>query len=101
MKAHGLEGVIAKRLDIRYEPGQRSGAWQKTRANQGQEFVIGGYTASPRNFDALIRGYYEGEKLLMLLKLGTGLCQLREQNCIGVSGCWKISVHRLIIDPPK
>jgi bifunctional non-homologous end joining protein LigD len=25
----GLEGVVAKRLDSRYEPGQRSGAWLK------------------------------------------------------------------------
>jgi hypothetical protein len=31
--------------------------------NRGQEFVIGGYT--PGNpFDALIVGYYEGDKLL-------------------------------------
>lgn len=27
--------------------------------NRGQEFVIGGYTPSPKNFDALIIGYYE------------------------------------------
>src|SRR4051812_35173285 len=29
VKAQGLEGLIAKRRDSRYEPGQRSGAWQK------------------------------------------------------------------------
>jgi ATP-dependent DNA ligase len=39
----GLEGVVGKRLDSRYEPGQRSGAWVKLRANLEQEFVIGGY----------------------------------------------------------
>jgi ATP-dependent DNA ligase len=60
VKAHGLEGLVAKRLDSRYESGQRSGAWQKMRVNQGQEFVIGGFTAAPRNFDAVIFGYYEG-----------------------------------------
>src|SRR5207253_6727271 len=42
VKAQGLEGLVAKRRDSRYEPGQRSGAWQKMRVNQGQEFVIGG-----------------------------------------------------------
>jgi ATP dependent DNA ligase domain len=57
VKAHGFEGIVAKRLDSRYEPGQRSGAWLKMRINQGQEFVIGGYTPSPRSFDALIFGY--------------------------------------------
>ena len=44
VKAQGLEGLVAKRRDSRYEPGLRSGAWQKMRVNQGQEFVIGGYT---------------------------------------------------------
>ena len=44
MKAQGLEGLVAKRRDSRYEPGLRSGAWQKMRVNRGQEFVIGGYT---------------------------------------------------------
>jgi bifunctional non-homologous end joining protein LigD len=44
VKAQGLEGLVAKRRDSRYEPGLRSGAWQKMRINQGQEFVIGGYT---------------------------------------------------------
>jgi bifunctional non-homologous end joining protein LigD len=34
------------------------------RVNQGQEFVIGGYTPSDKNFDALIVGYYEGGMLL-------------------------------------
>jgi bifunctional non-homologous end joining protein LigD len=58
VKAQGLEGLIAKRLDSRYEPGQRTGAWQKMRINQGQDFVIAGYTTSPKNFDALILGYY-------------------------------------------
>src|SRR4051794_30632916 len=44
VKAQGLEGLVTKRRDSRYESGQRSGAWQKMRVNQGQEFVIGGYT---------------------------------------------------------
>jgi bifunctional non-homologous end joining protein LigD len=36
VRAAGLEGLVAKRLDSRYEPGQRCGAWQKMRINQGQ-----------------------------------------------------------------
>ena len=34
------------------------------RINAGQEFVIGGYTPSLKNFAALIFGYYEGDTLL-------------------------------------
>jgi len=43
------------------------------RINQGQEFVIGGYTVGGRTFDALVFGYYEGKTLLFAQKLGTGL----------------------------
>ena len=63
VRAQGLEGVVAKNLNSLYEPGRRSGAWRKLRINKGQEFVIGGYTPGPRNFDALIFGYYEQGKL--------------------------------------
>ena len=34
---------MAKRLDTRFEPSQRSRVWLKMRINQGQELVIGGY----------------------------------------------------------
>ncbi len=47
VKAQGLEGLVAKRIDSRYEPGQRSGAWQKMYVNRAQECVIGGYAKSP------------------------------------------------------
>ena len=72
VKAQGLEGLVAKRADSRYEPGQRSGAWLKMRVNQGQELVIGGYTPSPRNFDALIIGYYEGDRLIYAARTRNG-----------------------------
>jgi len=64
VKLQGLEGLVAKGRDSHYEPGQRSGAWLKMRVNQGQELVIGGYTPSLKNFDALIIGYHEGGKLM-------------------------------------
>ena len=56
----GLEGVIGKRIDSIYEPGERSGAWVKYRTNQAQEFVIGGYIPGTRGFDALIVGVLRG-----------------------------------------
>jgi ATP-dependent DNA ligase len=64
VKAHGLEGLVAKRRDSRYEPGQRSGAWQKNAVNRGQAFVIAGYTSRERKFDAIAFGYYDGGKLI-------------------------------------
>jgi ATP-dependent DNA ligase len=59
VKTQGFEGLVAKRRDSRYEAGVRTGAWMKMRVNQGQEFVIGGYTIGSKSFDALIFGYYD------------------------------------------
>src|SRR5262245_5785950 len=52
VKKLGLVGLVAKRKDRRYQPGQRTAAWQKMYANAGQEFVIGGYTLG-NPFDAI------------------------------------------------
>jgi DNA ligase D-like protein (predicted ligase) len=80
VKSQGLEGVVAKRADSRYEPGMRSGAWQKMRINRGQEFVIGGYTPAGKSFDALVFGYYEGERLLYAARTRNGFTpSLREK----------------------
>ena len=61
-RAHGWEGVIAKRKDASYEPGRRSRAWLKLKVEQRQEFVVGGYT-EPRNsrqhLGAILLGYYD------------------------------------------
>ena len=74
-KEFGFEGIVAKRKDSLYESGKRTGAWVKYRVNRGQEFVIGGYT--PGNpFDALIVGYYEGERLLYAAKVRNGFVPL-------------------------
>src|SRR5258708_16883523 len=72
VKAQGLEGLIAKHRDSKYEPAERSGAWQKMRVNQGQELVIGGYTPSAKNFDALVIGFYENGKLMYAARTRNG-----------------------------
>jgi DNA ligase D-like protein (predicted ligase) len=72
VKAQGLEGLVAKRRTSTYEPGLRSGAWQKMRINAGQEFVIGGYTVGTSTFDALVFGYYEDGKLIYAARTRNG-----------------------------
>jgi DNA ligase D-like protein (predicted ligase) len=72
VRSQGLEGIVAKRRNSFYEPGRRSGAWVKMRIGGGQEFVIGGYTASSKNFDALLVGYYEADKLMFAAKVRNG-----------------------------
>ncbi len=42
-RQQGLEGVVAKRLTSRYEPGRRSSAWRKIKVVRQQEAVVGGW----------------------------------------------------------
>jgi bifunctional non-homologous end joining protein LigD len=42
------------------------------RVNQGQEFVIGGYTATAKNFDALVFGYFDDGRLIYVARTRNG-----------------------------
>ena len=68
----GLEGVVAKRKDSRYQSGERSGAWVKLKLDKQQEFVIGGYRPGPNGVDALLVGYHEGKQLRFAGKVRAG-----------------------------
>ena len=68
----GLEGVIAKRKDSRYEAAQRSGAWVKLKLDKQQEFVVGGYRPGAHGVDALLVGYYGGRVLKFAGKVRAG-----------------------------
>jgi bifunctional non-homologous end joining protein LigD len=52
-RAHGLEGVVAKRLDSRYRPGVRSDEWRKLRFVRAGEFVVIGWEAAPEHPNTL------------------------------------------------
>lgn len=70
----GLEGVVSKDSNASYFSG-RSNIWQKTKCSLRQEFVIGGYTESPkkgRPFGALLLGVYVDKKLVYVGRVGTG-----------------------------
>ena len=62
-RAQGLEGIVAKRLGSRYEPGRRSASWRKIKVRRDQEFVVGGFTtgsgARAATFGALLLGRHD------------------------------------------
>jgi bifunctional non-homologous end joining protein LigD len=74
-QSSGWEGLVVKRADSRYVGG-RSRDWLKFKAENSQEFVIGGFTdpqGSRAGFGALLIGYYdENGKLAYAGKVGTG-----------------------------
>ncbi|MFI4885916.1 MAG: non-homologous end-joining DNA ligase [Steroidobacterales bacterium] len=75
--ASGYEGVIAKRLDSIYQPGQRAGSWVKVKPVHSAEFVIGGCTqgkGAREPLGALLLGYWrEGGSLAYAGHVGSGL----------------------------
>ena len=79
-RRRGWEGVVAKKDDAPYEPGRRSSAWLKLKAENRQEFVVGGFTA-PRNsrehIGSLLVGYYDGARLVYAGHVGTGFSRAR------------------------
>jgi bifunctional non-homologous end joining protein LigD len=42
-RVQGMEGLVAKRRDSRYEPGRRSGSWVKVKHVQRQSAVVAGW----------------------------------------------------------
>jgi bifunctional non-homologous end joining protein LigD len=72
----GLEGIVGKRLDSKYEPGRRSGSWVKVKNHSRQELVIGGWLdgeGKRKGYPgALLVGYYKDGKLVYAGKVGTG-----------------------------
>ncbi|MEN5232449.1 DNA ligase D [Sphingobacterium faecium] len=78
----GLEGIMAKRSNSRYVPGDRSKDWLKIKAQKRQEVVIGGYTlneGSSKAFSSLLLGVFDGKKFKYVGKAGTGF-KAREQR---------------------
>jgi bifunctional non-homologous end joining protein LigD len=75
-QAAGLEGVMAKRIDSRYEQGRRSGAWLKVKNHLTQELVIGGWAEGEGKRrglpGALLVGYWDDGRLVYAGKVGTG-----------------------------
>jgi bifunctional non-homologous end joining protein LigD len=74
-KQMGLEGIMAKKSDSLYHPGERTKEWLKIKISKHQEVIIGGYTqneGSSKLFSSLLVGVYEGGKLRYTGKIGTG-----------------------------
>jgi bifunctional non-homologous end joining protein LigD len=74
-RRQGWEGIIAKRMDSRYEPGKRPHFWLKLKIEFREEFVVGGYT-DPRNarehIGSLLLGYFDKNRFIYAGHSGGG-----------------------------
>ncbi len=75
-KEHGMEGVVAKRLDSRYTPGVRTGNWRKIKNVHTQEAVIASYKPGQGNrtgqVGSLLIGVNDASGLIYAGHVGTG-----------------------------
>jgi len=76
-RERGLEGVIAKRQDSKYQIGKRTRTWLKIKALKAIDCVIAGVTVGEGNrsdtFGALILGLYDDAgELRCVGRVGTG-----------------------------
>ncbi|WP_459814699.1 DNA ligase D [Geotalea toluenoxydans] len=72
---NGLEGIVAKLADSRYEAGKRSSAWLKVKATLRQEAIICGFTeprGSRKKFGTLVLGAYDKGELVYIGTSGGG-----------------------------
>jgi bifunctional non-homologous end joining protein LigD len=75
VRAKGLEGIIAKQAQSRYE-SKRSNCWIKIKVTTQQDFIICGYILGEREpFGALVLGYYKDGKLAYAGNAGSGFTQ--------------------------
>jgi ATP-dependent DNA ligase len=69
-----LEGIVGKRLDAPYLPGERTDAWRKIKlAQQVHCLVLGFEPDGPRDFKSLIVASDFGGELRCVGKVGSGI----------------------------
>jgi bifunctional non-homologous end joining protein LigD len=74
-----MEGVVAKRLASRYEPGRRTASWIKVKNVHRQEVVVGGWQPGERGrsgqIGSLLVGVQTDQGLAYAGHVGTGFTQ--------------------------
>jgi bifunctional non-homologous end joining protein LigD len=104
VRERGIEGMVGKRLDAPYRPGERSDAWQKIKPVQTVHCLILGYEPDgERDFKSLIIATdFDGE-LRCVGKVGSGIGDAAKDELrrlmfarraevalidAGIAGCW-------------
>lgn len=76
VSSQGMEGIVAKRLGSRYQPGRRSDDWQKISIRRNLRAVVGGFLPGEggraSTFGSLLVGLYEPTGLRWIGAVGSG-----------------------------
>src|SRR6516162_9528202 len=102
--AMSLEGIVSKRADAAYAPGNR-GLWLKVKCLHRQEFVVLGWTdpEGARPFlGALLLGYYDPDgRLIFAGRVGSGINQAELQRLWRRLQPLMIDKMPLAVPPPR
>ncbi|MEJ2004386.1 MAG: non-homologous end-joining DNA ligase [Cyclobacteriaceae bacterium] len=79
VKEAGLEGIMAKKLEGKYHPGERTSDWIKVKVREVTDVFIIGYTKGKnersKTFGALHIAEWVGDTLVYRGKVGTGFSE--------------------------
>ncbi|GHD33840.1 ATP-dependent DNA ligase [Streptomyces violarus] len=87
-RAHGLEGLVCKRLDSVYEPGTRSRAWIKIRNMRTEDVLVGGWQPGKGRLTGLPGAVLVGQRaegrLRYVGNVGTGWSEAERTELAGL-----------------
>jgi bifunctional non-homologous end joining protein LigD len=74
-RSQGLEGIVSKRLDSRYRPGERTHHWLKFAHRHRASYVVGGWRPQTggTHLAALLVGQPTADGLLYRGRVGSGI----------------------------
>jgi ATP-dependent DNA ligase len=80
VKEFEFEGVVAKRLDSIYVPGQTSEKWQKQKTQKGADFLVGGYIPGRYGVEQLVIGEKRGREFYFVDSVKNGFVPSTRQR---------------------
>jgi bifunctional non-homologous end joining protein LigD len=79
VRSRGIEGIVAKRLGSRYQPGRRTEDWLKISVRHTLRAVVGGYLPGDggrsSTFGSILVGLYEPRGLRWIAAVGSGFTE--------------------------
>jgi DNA ligase D-like protein (predicted ligase) len=98
------EGIVSKRIDAAYAPGDR-GIWRKSKCYNMEEFVVAGYSepeGSRPLLGALLLAYYDDDgKLIYAGRVGGGMSGAELRRVHKMLQPLRIATMPLDVPPPR
>ena len=95
----GVEGVMAKRMDSKYEQGIRSQHWLKIKTTLTVDCVVVGYSHEKRAISSLALALYDDDVLVYVGRVGTGFTEDQMEHMVRILEPLRIDVPPVVNVP--